>query len=327
MPNNRAEIFRILLRALWLRPESAMWYSHMLNEAKNFGATELPQPNMEFGCMDGLNGFVLLGGEIPITFDVFSEVQWDRQAHLRSTLSDDYFDKISPECLKRLDLPLLSGAAFDHGVDWKNSHLQKAARFGAHKELTLWDPSSPMSRFDDDSIGGIWAPNIYWMKNVSFILNEFKRIVRPGGKIITIGPDLKLLDHMIFPIAAKLDKKFAADLDRGRFENATSNSRTSEDWENLFSSAGLQVVKQGSFIPNVVADIYEIGMRPMFPVFMNMYEKLLAASPDEWLSFKKDWIARIDLLLSPFVDDEILSNFGHERLWHIFELRPQKGNP
>jgi hypothetical protein len=56
-----------------------------------------------------------------------------------------------------------------------------------------------------------------------------------------------------------------------------------------------------------------------------MYEKLLDVSPDVWLSFKKDWITRIDLLLSPFVDDEILSNFGNERLWHIFELTPKKG--
>ncbi len=277
--------------------------------------------------MDGLNGFVLLGGEIPVTFDVFAEVQWDRQSHLRSTLADDYFDKISSEALDRWKFSPLPGAHWDHGVDWKSSHLQKAARFNAHDKLTLWNPNSPMSRFDDDSIGGIWAPNIYWMKNVSFVLKEFNRIVRLGGKIITIGPDLKLLDHMIFPIAAKLDKSLAADLDRGRFQNAISNSRTSEEWGALFSNAGLQVVKKGSFIPNVVADMYEIGMRPMFPVFMNMYEKLLAASPDEWLSFKKDWIARIDLLLSPFVDDEILSNFGHERVWHIFELTPQKGNP
>ena len=55
---------------------------------------DIEHPTMEFGCMDGVNTFILLGGEFKHDFDVYSEVKWDKDSHTRSTLNDDYFDSV-----------------------------------------------------------------------------------------------------------------------------------------------------------------------------------------------------------------------------------------
>src|SRR5262245_12207459 len=154
MPESRSAIFRKLLTALWLRPESALWYSHMLSEAQSFGADRLPRPAVEFGAMDGLNGFVLLGGDVDFRFDVFQEVEWSYDAHLNSTLRNDYYDRVNEvnDIWKLNKAPV---SRFDYGIDWKASHLGKARRAQAHDKLILWDPGTPLGMFEDRSIGGI----------------------------------------------------------------------------------------------------------------------------------------------------------------------------
>ena len=84
-------MFRCLIPALWLRPESALWYAHMLTLAKEY-LGQFESPSLEFGCMDGVNSFILLDGKFDDSFDVYNEVQWDKDSHKRSTLSNDYFD-------------------------------------------------------------------------------------------------------------------------------------------------------------------------------------------------------------------------------------------
>lgn len=322
-PDHR-EIFRQLLTALWLRPESALWYSHMLSAARGLGAHELPSPSLEFGCMDGLNAFVLLGGKVSRKYDVFGDVSWSYDAHRKSTLANDYYDHVStaPEELWQPDgRPRTS---FAWGLDWKESHIDKARRFAVHDNFALWKPGTPFGMFEDDTFGGIWAPNTYWMDDVDGVLREFARVTRPSGTIVTIVPDERLLDHMIFKFATGIDAIWAQDLDRGRFENASRSASSYDKWVRRIDSASLRITAHRQFIPAAVGDVYEVGFRPMFAVFMNIYEKLKHRRPEDLLLLKQIWIDKIDFYLAPFVDDECLAGFGNEHLWHIFALQPVK---
>lgn len=322
MTTRRSDYFSNLLLALWLRPESALWYSHMLSAAAQFGADRLPTPSLEFGCMDGLNAHVLLGGAVTPDFDVFQEVKWSQESHKRTTLSDDYFDTLN-EDFRGVDLGITKERPFDYGVDWKLSHIEKAKRLRAHNQFVMLKDGT-LGNLTDDSIGGIWAPNIYWMEEMPEILREFRRVLKRGGRVITICPDERLLKNMLFRFADIADAKWLASLDRGRYENASRHSRSSDGWRCLFSDAGLRVVRHEMFIPAIVGQIYEVGLRPLFPILMNMYERLSKGRPEDLVSLKRSWVDRLHVLLDPFVEDGTTENFGPDKLWHIFELTPEK---
>ena len=76
------------------------------------------------------------------------------------------------------------------------------------------------------------------------------------------------------------------------------------------------------FIPTLVAQVYDIGLRPMFPVFMNIYETLRKHSHEDLLEIKEHWIETVYYFLAPLCETEWMDKMGMRKTWHIFELRP-----
>ena len=73
-------------------------------------------------------------------------------------------------------------------------------------------------------------------------------------------------------------------------------------------------------MPSLVGEIYDIGFRPMFPVLMNIYEKLKKSSTsDEFIELKEHWTETINHFLDPLCDTSWM--YKMEKLWHIFELK------
>ena len=317
---SRAEFFRFLLTPLWLRPESALWYSHMLYEAKRLLGRRLIQPSLDLGCMDGVNSFVLLGGRFGHGFDVYREVRWDRDAHRRSTLADDYFDVVADDP-GEIDIHVRPTDYFEFGLDWKASHIDKARRLGVHRRLIQCDPASPFGQIESASIATVWAPNIYWLDDVSRVASELRRILVKTGRIVTIVPDRIQLNHMLYRFAEQ-SSQFAwlKDLDRGRFENVSRQARDLSEWVALFDRAGLTVASHDGFIPSLVGEVYDVGLRPMFPVFMNMYETLRTHAPESLLELKREWLETVYRLAVPLCDVDWMPPLQMERLWHVFEL-------
>ncbi|MDH3974316.1 MAG: hypothetical protein OEV42_08555 [Deltaproteobacteria bacterium] len=314
------EILRRLLVPLWLRPESAMWYAHMLYMAREFLGTDIEKPSLEFGCMDGVNTVVLLGGEFNETFDVYREVSWSRDSHKQSTLKDDYFNTVN-KSVELVDIKKPPTTRFDFGVDWKDAHLVKSERMSVFNKLIKINTKKPQTKLESKSIRTIWAPNIYWTEDMTATLAELHRILHPEGRIITIAPDKKQLEFMFYRFADKSTSSWLKNLDRGRYENASRHARILSEWEKVFGEGGLRITRHEQFIPAIVAKVYDIGFRPMFPVFMNMYEKLLTHSDEELLDLKKHWIETAFHFFSPLCDTGWMENMKMENGWHIFELK------
>ena len=313
------QFFAPLLSSLWLRPESALWYSQLLQAARSFGAHQLPRPNLDFGCMDGLNSYILLGGVPPFSFDVFDSASVDPTMHHRTTLNDDYYDV--PLTSSFGSFPVVD-YPFDIGVDWKQSHIDRARQFAAHRDFLLIPQDGSMQGIPADSIMGIWAPNLYWMRNVERVLSEFRRVVRAKGRIVTIVPDQALLGTLVKRHDSQLSGEWLSGLDRGRYENASRSAQSFDAWLQVFEKSNLSVVRSSTFLPATISHIYEIGFRPMFGPLLAMRKSLMLASPEGFLEVKREWVSRVSELLGLLWsrEAEIASDNAH--LWHIFELAP-----
>jgi len=307
-----------LLKVMWLRPESALWYSHMLFLADKFLGRSFEHPSIEYGCMDGINTVILLGGEFNDWFDMYNEVSWNKQSHLQPTLKDDFFNTIKDIDLSDI-VKTRSDRYFKYGIDWKDAHIEKAARLGVYKECIKTDLAVPKLPFENNYLKTIWAPNLYWSKNFNVTLSELVRVLNKNGRIITIAPDVRQLEYMFYRLVNDQNRSWLQSLDRGRFENASRNARTYKQFEEIFIRNGLRIIRHERFISPLIAKVYDIGFRPMFPVFMNMYEKLKHHSPGDLLDLKKHWIETVLYFFSPLCD--VASQDAKDKAWHIFELK------
>ena len=313
-------MFRSLLSVLWLRPESALWYGHMLTLAKKY-LGELQGPSLDFGCMDGVNSFILLDGKFDDKFDVYNEVEWNKESHKQSTLSNDYFDKFIED--EKILIEKIPSHQFDLGIDWKDSHIKKCERLGLYKKLQKIDVESPLFNANENTFSTIWAPNIYWMRNMDAIIAELSRVLNTNGKIVTIGPGPMQVEYMFYNYADLNTETWFKNIDRGRFENSKASGKTYEAWQVLFESHGLYIERHETIIPEIVAKIYDIGFRPMFPVFMNIYETLKKNNMKDLYDLKNQWVETIYELGEPLCETSWIDNKypNAENAWFIFELK------
>ncbi len=318
MTPSRREYLQRLLVPMWLRPESALWYAHEAYVARKWlGSFE--SPSLELGCMEGVSTFVMLGGEFGLGFDVYRDVEWSERSHRWGSLADDYYDK--PPATADVDITSRPAERFDAGLAWKRSHVEKAARLGIHDKLVEHDPNEPLAMFEDDAFALVWGPNLYWIDRFEQMLGELRRIVRPDGRIVTVLPDRSALDHMLHRFADSTDREWIANLDRGRHANISRQARTDDEWREFFSGAGLSVSRHEAFLPQIVFQVSDIGLRPLFPVLMNVYETLRAKSEDDLLRIKQHWLEVTEEFLAPLCDNEWMDAVRMPRVWNIYELR------
>ncbi len=315
----RADYLKRLLVPMWLRPESALWYAHECFIARTFlGA--LRAPSIEIGCMEGVSSFVMLGGEFGIDFDMYQEVAWSREQRPWQSLGDDYFNKVGAKLDAPVALAQRPTDGFTVGVSWKKSHLEKAGRLGTYQRLVELDPNQPLTGLGDAEFQTVWAPNLYWIDNLRELLGELRRITAPGGRIVTVLPDRCALDGMLVRQLAGADEQWLKNLDRGRSQNIARQARSLDEWRTLFDECRLRVTRHETFLPQHVFSVNDVGLRPLFPVLMNIYERLRARSVEDWRAVKTHWVELTFEYLRPLCEVDWMRERGAVNVWHAFEL-------
>src|SRR5262247_3870109 len=59
-------------------------------------------------------------------------------------------------------------------------------------------------------------------------------------------------------------------IDRGRFSESLQQAKSGDEWESIFAHAGLTVQSHKRHLSKPVVQIWDIGLRPLFPVLMRM---------------------------------------------------------
>ncbi|MFC7176814.1 methyltransferase domain-containing protein [Halosegnis marinus] len=105
-----------------------------------------------------------------------------------------------------------------HGLDQSDGQLSKAfAKFGRDGDVRFYRGDAERLPFRDDAFDALWSSGSieYWPDPVA-ALREFRRVTKPGGTVLVVGPDYpdsavfqKLADAiMLFYDEAEGDRMF-----------------------------------------------------------------------------------------------------------------------
>jgi demethylmenaquinone methyltransferase/2-methoxy-6-polyprenyl-1,4-benzoquinol methylase len=107
-----------------------------------------------------------------------------------------------------------------HGLDQSAHQMEKAFRkFGKRDRVRFYRGDAERLPFRDGSFDAVWSSGSieYWPNPVA-ALEEFRRVVRPGGPVLVVGPDApkttvmqRVADAiMLFYDEAEADRMFEA---------------------------------------------------------------------------------------------------------------------
>jgi demethylmenaquinone methyltransferase/2-methoxy-6-polyprenyl-1,4-benzoquinol methylase len=78
-----------------------------------------------------------------------------------------------------------------HGLDQSVHQLAKAwAKFGKHDPVSFYRGDAERLPFEDDSFDVVWSSGSieYWPNPVA-TLRDMRRVVKPGGQVLVVGPN------------------------------------------------------------------------------------------------------------------------------------------
>ena len=274
----------------WLRPETALWRTL---DCMALQEIEFIPPIVDVGCGDGLFSFTRGGGELSPEYDMFVQTE-NLESFFDKVDIYNHFDEtaISPVVTKPMAYQI------DLGLDHKEALLKKAFSLGCYNEVKTCDINHSLP-LQDAQYRTIFCNILYWLENYKNALKEFHRILTDDGQVILLVPNQTFRNYCIYQ---KLYVKTGDPqwawlnlLDRGRSENI-KHCQSYEQWSTDFQEAGFSVVKHFQYLSKTVIEVWDIGLRPISPLLIEMANKL---SGSDRLSIKNKWIDRLMQLTEP----------------------------
>lgn len=257
----------------------------------------------------------MLGGETNYNFDDYC----DLPNYSNKNKRNDFFQNIKKCHLNPIKKP--ANIKIQIGTSWKKAHLIRAKRLNLYKNLYLVKIGKALP-FKSNSAATIWAPNLFWNKpsHLNKIIKEFKRILQKNGRIVLIVPDKSQKTHEFWQSLKDSLKYYYKNFNRGIIKNLTLNAKSAKAWKQLFERNELKVSKHIKFLPALVGKVYQLGFRPMFPVLLQIYQKLEKSNPRGLRHLKQRWLKSITHFMIPLCSIPEKGIHG-KRLWHAFELQ------
>lgn len=308
------------MNVYWLRPESAVMRTL---DAQLLDKMVIESPSLDFGSGDGIFSFIALGkGEFKRDFDVYLDIN-------SKVALDDYFsgrvDIFDSNTAKSRDrVEKQSDVKIDYALDYKQNLLDRAKPLNFYNNFVCCDANRDdwAKQFGNDYFKTIFSNVLYWLSDPEKIIIEFKRILKPDGKIILFLPDKKFAEcsiyNNLYVKTQNPDWKWLEHIDRGRkdhvFRNSKNFEKNFEDWEQIFINAELKIIEHKLSMSPDFTRIWDIGFRPLAPVLNNMVSKLNNA---DRLEIKEQWIDLFLKFAEPILNIESKATGG---TFHYFIL-------
>lgn len=307
-----SDYLRELLGIFWLRPETALWRACDIQAMHSF---EMRSPSLDLGCGDGLFSFVRAGGQFVERFDAFQSVGNLDKFFAKADVFDRYESSLGDV------VKIKPRYQIDFGFDHKESLLKKSSDLGLYRNLRLGDANSRLP-FEDAQFASIFSNIVYWLDDPRQTFSEISRVLKSGGQACVMLPNDTLPSFSFYQKFYKNtgDERFAFldMLDRGRLSDNIKQSKSDSAWREIFDHAGLTVAHHMKLLSGPIIQIWDVGFRPMFPVFKKMTDLL---SQSGLLEIKREWISTLEMFAGPLVKmDAEVEPSGVEPGFHCYIL-------
>lgn len=305
-------VLRELLSVYWLRPETALWRSIDIKVMKDF---KFNSPSLDLGCGDGIFSFIRAGGKFDIKFDVYQSIG-NIENFFDNADVYNHFDenKVNPLITKQPNYQI------DIALDHKQNLLNKANTLGLHKKLVKADANASLP-FEDNSFKTIFSNIIYWLNNPQKVFDEIYRTLDFGGRCCIFLPNTKFLNFSFYyDLYIKQNLKefdFLKLLDRGRITDNVKQMKSYKDWKSIIESSGLNIIEHKKHLSEPTIKIWDIGLRPMFPLLYKMIQNI---ENEKVVEIKKEWIETFMMFLEPLVENDNGLIKNDEYAFHYFVL-------
>jgi SAM-dependent methyltransferase len=282
-----------LLEYFWLRPETAVWRAL---DCAALHDIEFTAPILDIGCGDGALSFMRAGGRYSIHYD-FSTQTGKLDQFFEGEDIYNHFD--ASKAGEIVATP--ARYKIDFGFDHKQALLDKAGLIGLYKKTIAGDANRPLP-FDDASLSTVYSNILYWLEDYPTTLRQIARILKPGGQCILQVPSENFRDfsfyQRLFVRTGDQKWEWLKSLDRGRSDNI-KNCKSERDWTRDFANAGLRVERCTPYLPGLVLEAWDIGLRPISPMLIEMSNELTA---EKRASIKRKWVDNLLPMLLPLCD-------------------------
>lgn len=311
MNKDYISFFKELLSVYWLRPEVALWRSIDIKAMRDFSFVS---PSLDIGCGDGIFSFIRGGGRFDITFDAFQSLKKLNRFFDKVDIFDSFNEEVRPIIIKEPDYSI------DYGFDHKRNLLRKAETLGLYKKLVLGDANDPFP-FKDNYFRSVFSNIIYWLNDVEKVFKEIERVLQPAGRCCVMLPDSCFIEnsfyYKLYLKKNNLDFKFLEKLDRGRIKDNLKHAKNSKEWIKIIKKAGLKIVDHKMHLSKTVIQIWDIGLRPIFPLLYKMTQHI---EKEEVIRIKKEWIDVFFMFLKHIFLLEEKFNRKQKPAFHCFIL-------
>jgi SAM-dependent methyltransferase len=301
-----------LLNVFWLRPETALWREI---DIRTMSAFEMRSPSLDLGCGDGTFSFIRAGGEFDRSFDAFRSVSQLDQFFKNVDVYDSFDENLSSAVAKPAKYQI------DVGFDHKTNLLKKAGQLGLYRALKQGDANQALP-FPDATFNSVFSNIVYWLDSPQFVISEIARVLKPGGTACLMLPNITFPQfsfyNQLYVKGGDARWQFLEMLDRGRFADNIRQAKSQDEWQSIFEKAGLRVERHHSHLSKLVIQTWDIGLRPLFPVLLEMSNELSAEKHD---SIKLKWIQTMKAFLEPLIEIDKFSPGEEQAAFHCFELR------
>ena len=307
-------ILKELLNVYWLRPETALWRALDIEMMKDF---EVTGRSLDLGCGDGVLSFIRGGGKFDISFDDYQSLGNLDKFYKNKDIHDVFVEGYKPIVTSN------SKYKFSIGLDHKENLLSKANALDFYEETIVHDANLAFP-IENNKFDTIFSNIVYWLDDPQKSVNEIARILDIGGKAALMLPNVTMPEFSFYNnhYLNKSDERyeFLKLIDRGRYSSNIKVAKNLDDWNAIFTNSGLKIVDHKMHLSKTVIELWDIGLRPIFPVLHKMVNAI--ENKNKLLEVKQDWIDLFMQLLEPIFNLEMDNQLDQnkDKAFHYFVL-------
>jgi SAM-dependent methyltransferase len=308
-------VLRELLNVYWLRPETALWRAIDIEIMKDF---DINGKSLDLGCGDGILSFIRAGGKFDIAFDDYQSVGNLDKFFENYDIHDTFQPGYKPQIIQKPNYTF--SAALDH----KENLISKAKELNFYNDYVIHDANKTLP-FAENTFNSIFSNIIYWLDNPQKSLDEIARVLHKGsGRVALMLPNSTMPKFSFYNNLHvdnnDHDYSFLKYLDRGRHDSNIKISKSYTEWKAIIEKSGLRIVEHKMHLSKSLIQIWDVGLRPLFPVLIKMVDAV--EDKDKLIEIKREWIEIFMKFLEPIFELEMQNKLdqNEEKAFHYFVL-------